>query len=294
MHGIAFSWLRFHASESHTMTGNFDVILKFFSLLLLGLAPIVIPFTVLGALEWRFPAQAHKSVNGWLFNIKLSMMYLAIPTLLGGLIAGLISTVRKHNNGGLINLSIDSSWSIPAVIVSSIIFLAIFDFFYYCWHRAQHQVPVLWSIHKLHHLDETLGVSTQMRHHWLEEIGRIPFIFVPMALLFNLPLHGGFVAFVHTAWGAFIHANIRLGLGRVGMVVAGPQVHRIHHSCLAQHHNRNYAAFFPIYDVIFGTYYHPAHDEYPPTGLKGDPEISSVLGAFMLPFHSWASRNRGR
>jgi sterol desaturase/sphingolipid hydroxylase (fatty acid hydroxylase superfamily) len=222
------------------------------------------------------------------------MMYLAVPTLLGGVIAGLIAVVRKYNGGGVLDLSMDGNAGVAAALASSVIFLAVFDFFYYWWHRAQHEVPALWAIHKLHHMDESLGVSTQMRCHWLEEIGRIPFIFVPMALLFNLPLHAGVVAIVLTAWSGFIHANLRLGLGKASVLVAGPQVHRIHHSNLPRHFDRNYAAFFPLYDVIFRTYYHPAPDEYPPTGVRNDPEISSVVQAFLLPFYDWAKRKRTR
>jgi sterol desaturase/sphingolipid hydroxylase (fatty acid hydroxylase superfamily) len=205
----------------------------------------------------------------------------------------LIATILKINGGGLLDLNADSGTSVPAALASSLLFLLVFDFFYYWWHRAQHEVPALWAFHKLHHMDESLGVSTQMRCHWLEEIGRIPSIFMPMALLFNLPLHAGVVAFVLTAWGAFIHANLRLGLGKASAVVAGPQVHRIHHSILAQHFDKNYAAFFPLYDVLFRTYYHPAPDEYPPTGVRDDPEINSVVQAFLLPFQTWA-RGNGR
>lgn len=272
------------------MTGH--LLLKGLWVVLLGLAPIAIPFALLGALERRFPAQKLKSAKGWLFNIKLSLMYLAVPTFLGGLIAALIAVIRRLNGGGLLDLSMDGSTALPAAIASSLLFLLVFDFFYYWWHRAQHEIPALWALHKLHHMDESLGVSTQMRCHWLEEIGRIPFIFIPMALLFNLPLHAGVTALALTAWGAFIHANLRLGLGKASVLVAGPQVHRIHHSNLPRHFDKNYAAFFPLYDVVFRTYYHPAPNEYPPTGVRDDPEINSVVQAFLLPFYDWTRRKR--
>jgi sterol desaturase/sphingolipid hydroxylase (fatty acid hydroxylase superfamily) len=271
-----------------------EQILRVLGTILVGLAPIALPFIVFGILERHFPAQRLKSNGGWVFNIKLSMMYLAVPTLLGGVIAGTVAIVRRINGGGLIDLDFDSSASVPVAIAGTFLFLLAFDFFYYWWHRAQHEMKPLWAMHKLHHMDETLGVSTQMRCHWLEEIGRIPFIFVPMALLFNLPLHGGVIAFVLTFWTGLIHSNLRLGFGKASMIVAGPQIHRIHHSNQIQHFDKNYAALFPIYDVIFGTYYHPARDEYPLTGVRGEPEIQSISQAFLLPFRAWSKGMRPR
>lgn len=187
------------------------------------------------------------------------------------------------------------SWAaIPPPIAGSFLFLLAFDFFYYWWHRAQHELPALWAMHKLHHMDETLGVSTQMRCHWLEEIGRIPFIFVPMALLFNLPLKVGLSVFLLTAWTGFVHANLRLDLGGLARLVAGPQLHRLHHSIRPEHFDRNYAAMFPIYDVLFGTYRHLARGEYPPTGLAAERDIASIGQAFLLPFRAWSKAIRER
>ncbi len=276
--------------ESASVGAMIDELLKGAGFICLALAPIAIPFTLFGLLERRFPAHRLKSAGGWALNIKLALLYLAVPTLFGGVLAGIVAAVRRINGGGLIDLDVRRGASFPAVAAASLLFLLAFDFFYYWWHRAQHEIPALWAMHKLHHMDETLGVSTQLRCHWLEEIGRIPFIFVPMALLFNLPLKAGLSVFLLTAWTGFVHANLRLGLGHAGRIVAGPQFHRLHHSILPQHFDKNYAAMFPLYDLVFGTYRHPARDEYPPTGIAGEGEITSVAQTFMLPFHSWSRR----
>jgi sterol desaturase/sphingolipid hydroxylase (fatty acid hydroxylase superfamily) len=261
---------------------------KFLSLIGLAIGPIAILFLAFGLLERWFPAGTLKRSQGWLFNIKLSLMYLAVPTAIGGLITTMVAAIRRINGRGLIDLNFDPGMSIAGAAIAALLYLLVWDFFYYWWHRAQHSVSALWAIHKLHHMDETLGVSTQMRVHWLEEIGRVPFIFAPMALLFDLPLHTGITAFVLTGWSAFIHANLRVGFGRASVLVAGPQVHRIHHSNQPQHFDKNYAAFFPFYDAIFRTYYPPARGEYPSTGIKGEPEISSIRDAFLMPFPVWA------
>jgi len=267
---------------------------KLVSIVGLAIAPFAFLYLTFGLLERRFPAGALKSSHGWLFNIKLSLMYLAVPTLAGGLITATIAAVRRINGHGLINLNFSSETGIAGAIAATLLYLLVWDFFYYWWHRAQHGVEALWAIHKLHHMDETLGVSTQMRVHWLEEIGRVPFIFIPMALIFDLPMHSGFTAFALTGWSAFIHANIRISFGRASVLIGGPQVHRIHHSNLAEHFDRNFAAFFPFYDAIFGTYYPPRRGEYPSTGIPSDPEISSIREGFLMPFPIWAALLKAR
>ena len=34
-----------------------------------------------------------------------------------------------------------------------------------------------------------------------------------------------------------------------------------------QHKDRNFAAFFPIWDILFRTFYFPKRDEFPDTGI---------------------------
>jgi sterol desaturase/sphingolipid hydroxylase (fatty acid hydroxylase superfamily) len=255
-----------------------------------AVAPVVVPFAVFGLLErWR-PAGRHKTAGGWSLNVQICLLYLAVPTILGGVIAALVALIRQHNGGGLIDLGRNESRGIVASLIGSLLFLLIWDFFYYWWHRAQHECPLLWRMHKLHHMDETLGVTTEMRCHWLEEIGRVPTIVVPMALIFNLPVHAGVVAVVLTTWSAFIHSNLRLSFGRWSVALAGPQVHRIHHSIEQHHFDKNYAAFFPMYDWMFGSFYKPATNEYPETGVRGEEDVRSLWQAAILPLRAPAHR----
>lgn len=249
------------------------------------LAPLALPLLVFGLLERFAPAGPLKSVQGWWLNLRLMAVYLAVPTVLAVAIKLLVERAGALSGGGMLDLM---PWvfasGAPGVAAGCLLYLLVWDFFYYWWHRAQHRYPALWRMHSLHHMDETLGVSANMRVHWLEEIGRTAVIFVPMAFLFNLPVATGFIAVMLTAWGAFIHANLRLHLGPLSPLIAGPQVHRVHHSRLERHHDRNFAAFFPVWDVLFGTYHHPARGEFPPTGVEGMAEVGSVWEAIVHPF----------
>lgn len=248
---------------------------------------------IFAAAEWLFPATGRKSMRGWVFNLATTILYLAGSALASGLGALIGAVIGRRLGGGLIDLRIPSADTAPGAIAATLLFLFIYDFFYYWWHRSQHKHPSLWAIHKLHHLDEAINASTDLRHHWLEDLGRLPVIVVPMTILFKLsPQADGVVGFLFASWTLFIHANLRLNLGRLSWLVDGPQLHRIHHSRLREHFDRNFAAFFPIWDVLFGTYFHPRRGEFPPTGVADEPAVSGVLQGALLPFRTWLGAPR--
>lgn len=241
--------------------------------------------------ERRWPAGPHKDAAGWRLNAGVTLLYVFTPALVTGLTAALLAWLSNHVGLGLIDLRPRWHSGFLGAALTTIIWVAVFDFFYYWWHRLQHESGLFWRVHKLHHIDPQLNASTDYRHHWLEDLLRVPFLLVPMSLLFKVEPA---VAFVLVMWTVFIHANLRLHLGPFARVIAGPQLHRIHHSRLPQHFDRNYAAFLPIYDQLFGSYYHPAPGEFPPTGVDGEPEMRSLREAAWLPFAKprkpWRSR----
>jgi sterol desaturase/sphingolipid hydroxylase (fatty acid hydroxylase superfamily) len=245
--------------------------------------------------EWLIPAGPHKSVRAWLLNFQVNVLYIITGTLAGAIAALLAGSLNSHFQLGWIDLKFAENKSIATLIGATLLFNFVFDFFYYWFHRFQHVSPVLWQQHKLHHMDEQLSALTTARQHWLEEFLRIPVIALPMAILFKLDkidplslgLTGAIVGIILGSWSVFIHANIRFHFGFLGKCFAGPQIHRVHHSRLPQHHDRNFAAFFPVWDIIFGTYYSPARDEFPPTGVDGEREFETLGEAIMLPFREW-------
>ena len=75
------------------------------------------------------------------------------------------------------------------------------------------------------------------------------------------------------------HMNVRWHVGWFSRIWCAPQVHRIHHSLEPQHIDKNFAFQFPMWDVIFGTYFHPRKGEFPATGVAGEPGFSSFWEA---------------
>jgi sterol desaturase/sphingolipid hydroxylase (fatty acid hydroxylase superfamily) len=165
------------------------------------------------------------------------------------------------------------------------------DVFYYWAHRWQHESPLLWRTHRLHHSDTAVNASTTLRTHWLEEPVKLLVITVPIHLLFEVPpAVTGFMGVLVGGWLFFVHANVRLGFGRIGhLALVSPQVHRIHHSRLPQHRDRNYALFFPFIDRMFGSWYEPQPDEYPPTGLTDGGRYDGVVSGLLSPFRAPAT-----
>jgi sterol desaturase/sphingolipid hydroxylase (fatty acid hydroxylase superfamily) len=171
--------------------------------------------------------------------------------------------------------------------------ILVLDFFYYWTHRLQHTFPALWAQHKLHHSERSLCAATNFRHHWLEELIRIFTMWIPMGIL--IKVNGGagailapFIAY----WGFFIHTNARIPLGPLTRVIAGPQVHRIHHSMHREHYDKNFAAFFPLWDIVFGTYCHPKQGEWPATGLEDCDSVRSIWHGFIMPIDGPLKRVR--
>jgi sterol desaturase/sphingolipid hydroxylase (fatty acid hydroxylase superfamily) len=171
------------------------------------------------------------------------------------------------------------------------------DFFLYVLHRLQHASDILWQEHLLHHCDENVNVTTASRSHILDIVLTAVFVTIPMSLLFRLePVEIALLAMLSVAWNYFAHANLRVSFGPLWWLATSPQYHRIHHSLEARHRDRNFAVWFPLWDIMFGTAYRPLPGEYPATGVEG-VRVETIPDAYLQPFRGWrrmlASRKRG-
>jgi sterol desaturase/sphingolipid hydroxylase (fatty acid hydroxylase superfamily) len=172
-----------------------------------------------------------------------------------------------------------------------------YDFFYYWFHRLQHASAWLWEQHKLHHSDEALNVTTTFRHNWLEDFFKFPFVTVPIALILHIhysPVQVGlatsFAGAMFMVWGVFLHSNVGISWGILTPVITGPQYHRIHHSVETRHQNKNFSSFLPIWDILFGTYYHASDKEYPQTGIAGEPSDPTMREVLVGPILRWGAK----
>lgn len=237
-------------------------------------------------IERLIPAQRNQPFHAIRLNVLYLPFYVLGTALLLPVTTALVVGQLRQQVPQIFGLVPLDSWLEAAW--RGLLFLVIFDFAYYWFHRAQHRFAWLWAQHKLHHSDPSLNVTTALRHHWLEEPLRVFFMTLPMAILFDLsPSYSAGLAFVLSFWGFWIHSNLRLHLGPVNRVLCTPAVHRIHHSLRAEHQDRNFAAIFPVYDILFGTYVGPKKGDVPDTGLMSGERVTGVWQANMLPFAYW-------
>lgn len=176
----------------------------------------------------------------------------------------------------------------PEWLMVPLYFLAM-DAGEYLFHRAQHAFPLLWRMHSLHHSDEDMNATTTMRHFWGDALVKALTIWPLAALIVNpTPLGMTLLAFC-TAWNFVTHSGLRLDFGRWSWLLNCPAYHRRHHSALPEHYNSNFAGFFPIFDVIGGTYFRA--DGYPPTGLDERPR--DFVDVALWPVRGIRERLRG-
>ena len=172
--------------------------------------------------------------------------------------------------------------------------VVVLDLAIYFQHVLFHAVPTLWRMHRVHHADLDIDVTTGTRFHTLE-------IFLSMAIKFAVILALGPPALavlifevVLNAASMFNHANVRIPSSIERVVrwfVVTPDMHRVHHSVLPNETNSNFGFNLSVWDRLFGTYRaQPAKGHTEMTiGLKGfrDPrEVDRLAGMLWLPFVS--------
>ena len=157
----------------------------------------------------------------------------------------------------------------------------------YWGHRATHAFPFLWRFHAVHHSAEHLDWLVNTRAHPFDMVftrlaGLIPIYLLGLAQVTGNHLDPAVavVTVVGTIWSFFIHANVRIRLGPLEWLISTPAFHHWHHTN-DEHRDRNFAAIFPVIDMIFGTSWRPKH--WPPFyGI--DAKISPTLtGQFLDP-----------
>jgi sterol desaturase/sphingolipid hydroxylase (fatty acid hydroxylase superfamily) len=166
----------------------------------------------------------------------------------------------------------------------------------YAVHVAMHKVPALWRVHRVHHTDVFLDVSTTVRFHPLEfliQLGPTALVILGLGLPpWTIMLY----ELVDTATNLFIHANARiparLDTGLRFLLVT-PDMHRVHHSALPAETDSNYGVVVPWWDRLFGTYRAGVRDpRETPLGLEEcqDRRASSLGWLLALPFRGRPER----
>lgn len=185
--------------------------------------------------------------NLLLFVVNTILMRFVVPL---SLIA--VASYASDNAWGLFNNL--NFLAAPLVVLVCVIAL---DFAIYWQHVATHKWEILWRLHKVHHADHDMDVTTAIRFHPIELV--LSLVYKSMlVLLLGVPALAVIIFELLLFVGpAFNHSNVALPVwldSKLRIVIATPDVHRAHHSTKIGEQNTNYGFFLIWWDRLFGTY----------------------------------------
>jgi sterol desaturase/sphingolipid hydroxylase (fatty acid hydroxylase superfamily) len=189
---------------------------------------------------WRWPN------NLGVVVVDTLLVRILFPTAAVGL-----ALVAEARSFGLFNV-VAFPWWIGVVLSVVILDLAI-----YLQHVLFHAVPALWRLHRMHHADLDIDVTTGLRFHPIEIVLSILIKFAVVAVLGPPAIAVLIFEVLLNATSMFNHSNLCIpeGIDRVlRWFVVTPDMHRIHHSILSRETNSNFGFNLPWWDHLLGTY----------------------------------------
>ena len=179
----------------------------------------------------------------------LIIVQLGIPALLKLLLPAAIIAIA----GSSVFSSFDywpHHWPLLAQIA---LMLLVAEFFRYWIHRLMHEFGPLWKLHAVHHASDKLYTINVGRFHPLDKAIQFLGDSLPFLLLGVQPeVFAAYFVF-YAVNGFYQHSNADIRLGFLNWIVAGPELHRWHHSTVIAESNANYGNNLIVWDVIFGT-----------------------------------------
>ena len=186
----------------------------------------------------------------WTNNITLTIFNSVILHLLfAGAIVATAAYATAHKLG-VLNMVAMPPW---AKVLVTVVFM---DFMLYVWHLLNHEVPLLWRFHRVHHSDLNMDVSTATRFH----IGELAIsAVIKISLVFFLgasPLGVAIFESVLVLCAQFQHSSVKVpGWFETvfWILFVPPSMHRIHHSVVIKERDTNYGTIFSLWDRCLGT-----------------------------------------
>jgi len=198
----------------------------------------------------RRPLIVKKSLR-WFGNLSVQVVNGAFPRLLFPVLPVGLASLWAREGWGLLNV-------VPLPGTAAILLsLLVLDLAIYTQHFLFHRIQWLWRIHRMHHTDLDLDLTTALRFHPLEiaislliKMTVVAVVGPPAVavLIFEILLNG---------MAMFNHGNVLIPQqldGLLRKVVVTPDMHLVHHSIHRQESNHNYGFNLSWWDRLFGTY----------------------------------------
>jgi sterol desaturase/sphingolipid hydroxylase (fatty acid hydroxylase superfamily) len=184
--------------------------------------------------------------NLGILAVDIVAVRLLVPTTAVG-----VALIAADRGWGLFNLIGLPLW---ASIVAGVIAL---DLVIYIQHVVFHHVPLLWRVHRMHHADLDIDVTTGVRFHPLEILLSLAIKIAAVAVLGVPPVAVLIFEVLLNATAMLNHSNVALPprLDRLARwIVVTPQMHQVHHSIKRAETDSNFGFNLPWWDRLFGTY----------------------------------------
>lgn len=206
-----------------------------------------------GILEFLFPLAKRRAgrLSQWFTNMAMTIINTLSMRLILPIIAVGVAGYASENGYGLFNMVAIGYW--PTFIVS----LLLLDLLIYGQHVLVHRVPMLWRLHRMHHSELGLDVTSSVRFHPIEIIFSM-LIKMAFVLMMGIPVVAViFFEIILNALALFNHSNIKIPKSLeklLRIIFITPELHWIHHSEIVNETNSNYGFNLVIWDKIFSTY----------------------------------------
>ncbi|RYU68759.1 sterol desaturase family protein [Aliivibrio finisterrensis] len=219
----------------------------------LRLGFFIVAFIIFALAEYQWPRKVltQKKSTRWASNIGLVFFNSLILRLTLPLLAIDAAFIAQQEQWGLFNYLNTPSF------LTGLLSILLLDWLIYWQHRAFHRVPLLWRLHRMHHSDQDIDVTTGTRFHPIEiiismlvKIAAIGLLGIPVeaVILFEITLNVS---------AMFNHSNLFIPtwLDRyIRLLLVTPDFHRVHHSVHISEMHNNYGFFLSIWDRISKTY----------------------------------------
>jgi sterol desaturase/sphingolipid hydroxylase (fatty acid hydroxylase superfamily) len=204
-------------------------------------------FLFLVLIERVLPDRPFAGWRRWRFNVSVGVG----NGLIGVLLAPLVAVWVTKSDFGLFQMFEAPLW------LEIGLSLVLLDLAIYVQHRLFHQVPLLWRLHRFHHLDGAIDVTTGVRFHPGEII--VSLVYKTMVILILGPPWIAVMVFelVLTLGSIWQHADIRLPSSvdrRIRKIWVTPAMHLVHHTAEIADTDTNYGFCLSFWDRLFRSY----------------------------------------
>ncbi len=222
----------------------------------------------------------------WPANLGIVVLNTLILRLIFPAAAVGVALSAGAHGWGLLNQYAVPGW---AAVAAGIVLL---DLAIYLQHAMFHALPALWRLHRMHHADLDIDVTTGARFHPVEILLSMLIKFAAVAALGVPPAAVVLFEVLLNATSIFNHGNVRVPAGvepALRWLLVTPDMHRVHHSVERSETNSNFGFNLSLWDRLFGTYRAQprAGHEAMTIGIPDfrDPaECATLTGMLALPF----------